>query len=238
MNEYASELTVHGDLVQGSDEWLKARAGILTASTIGKLIAPKTLKPASNETARGLVGTLVAERLTGWVEPTYPTRAMERGTWDEPLAREAYAKHTGVTVTEVGFMTREYKHADQTFTLGYSPDGLVGDTGLIEIKSRSQKVQLQTILSGEVPVENMAQLQAGLMISDRDWIDYVSFCGGMPLFIKRIKPDPAWVSVILDVAAELEATWTQYRISYEMASVDYPATERPLHYYDDTEIEI
>lgn len=235
MNVYAKELRIVEDLTQGTSAWLNARAGILTASTIGKLITPKTLKPAFNETARALTETLIAERLTGWVEPVIPSRAMRRGTLDEPLAREAYEAHEFTTVTQVGFMSREYTHNGQTFTLGYSPDGLVGDRGLVEIKSRSPRAQLRTVLTGVPPVENMAQLQAGLMISDRDWIDYVSFCGGMPLFIKRITPDPDWVAALLDVAASFEETAKTRCEEYKNITNGMPVCERPDHYYTDIE---
>jgi hypothetical protein len=82
---------------------------------------------------------------------------------------------------------------DWGFSLGYSPDGLVGDDGLIEVKCRRQKKHLQTILADEVPPENMAQLQCGLLVSGREWIDYVSYCGGMPMYVKRVYPDTAVV---------------------------------------------
>ena len=109
----------------------------------------------------------VPARITGYVEPVIPTRDMERGTLDEPYARDAYAKFTGVEVEEVGFMVRDF----DGYKLGYSPDGLVGDDGLIEIKSRQPKVHLAHILADRVPAENMAQLQTGLLVSGRDCFD-------------------------------------------------------------------
>lgn len=87
-------VTIYHELEQGTDEWLAARCGILTASTIGHLITPKTVKVASNEVSRGFTATLVAERITGYVEPVIPTRDMERGTLDEPYARDAYRERT------------------------------------------------------------------------------------------------------------------------------------------------
>ena len=88
--------------------------------------------------------------------------------------------------------------------LGYSPDGLVGEDGLIEIKSRRQKKHLQTIINDAVPPENMAQLQCGLLVSGREWIDYVSFCGGMPLYVKRVTPDEQWQDAILTAVEAFE----------------------------------
>ena len=110
-------LTVHTDLIQGSDEWLAARRGIVTASVVGQLITAKTIRPAANDYSRALTMTLVAERITGWTESTFMSSAMMRGVMDEPIARDAYERHTGQQVTEVGFMTRE----EDGWTLGYSP---------------------------------------------------------------------------------------------------------------------
>ena len=218
-------LTVYHELEQGTDEWLAARCGILTASTIGQLITPKTVKVASNEVSRGLTATLVAERITGYVEPVIPTRDMERGTLDEPYARDAYRERTGADVTEVGFMVREFNG----YRLGYSPDGLPGEGGLIEIKSRRQKKHLATILADEVPLENMAQIQTGLLVSGRAWCDYVSYCGGMPLYIKRVLPDPRWVSAINDALAKFEDDAAQMIAAYNNAVAGHPATERIDH---------
>ena len=78
---------------------------------------------------------------------------------------------------------------DLGFILGYSPDGLVGDDGQIECKSRKQKYQLETIDSDAVPDEYTIQLQAGLLVSGRKWVDFISYCGGMPMFVKRVYPD-------------------------------------------------
>ena len=89
-------LTIYRELEQGTEEWLAARCGILTASTVGQLITPKTVKTANNDYSRALVTALVAERVTGYVEPIVPSRDMERGTLDEPYARAAYAEFKGV----------------------------------------------------------------------------------------------------------------------------------------------
>ena len=124
-------LEIFTELEQGSPEWLAARCGLLTASTIGKLITPK-LQVADNETSRGLIETLVAERLTGHIDPIYPNADMQRGTMDEPYARDLYAKEYA-PVTEIGFAVRTING----YRLGASPDGLVGEYGGLEIKSRS-----------------------------------------------------------------------------------------------------
>ena len=109
------------DIVQGSDEWLQARCGMVTASVVARLLTP-TLKVANNDTSRGLTHTLVSERITGRAEAGYIGSDMWRGYEDEPRAREVYSEHLA-PVSEVGFMVR----TDWGFSLGYSPDGLVGD---------------------------------------------------------------------------------------------------------------
>jgi len=220
-------LHIYNELVQGEPEWLAARAGIVTASVVGNLITPKTVKPASNDTSRALVATLVAERITGHVEPVFPNRDMERGTLDEPYARDLYAEYHA-PVTELGFMVRDYAG----FKLGYSPDGLVGEDGLIEIKSRQQKKHLTTILADEVPLENMAQCQAGLLVSGREWIDYVSYCGGMPLYVKRVLPDPKWREAILEALSLFEEAARPMLKAYEAATANLPLTERIDHYLE------
>ena len=193
----------------------------MTASTVGQLITPKTIKPASNDTSRGLVATLAAERITGHVEPIQPNRAMERGTLDEPYAREIYSEHYE-PATEVGFMVRD----DWGHRIGYSPDGLVGDDGLIEIKSPRQKKHLSTILADEVPLEYMAQCQTGLLVSGREWIDFISYNGGMPLWRKRITPDPKWHQAITDAVEAFEETAAVMLDTYTAATANLPATER------------
>ena len=218
-------LEIFNDLIQGEPEWLAARCGILTASVVGQLITPKTIKPATNDTSRGLTATLAAERITGHVEPMQTSQAMERGTLDEPYARELYSEHFAEAV-EVGFLVRD----DWGFRLGYSPDGLVGEGGLIEIKSRNQRIQLATILADEVPLTNMAQCQAGLLVSGRDWLDYVSYSGGLPLYVKRVLPDPKWFTAIIEAATEFEAAAQLMIDTYRAVTADMPATKRIDHY--------
>lgn len=217
-----STLEILPDLIQGTDEWHEQRRGMVTASAVGRLITGKTLKPANNPDSRALAAILTAERITGWTDPTYVSDDMLRGIEDEPRARDAYAAWREVQVTEVGFMVRDYGD----YRIGYSPDGLVGDDGLIEVKSRRQKKHLQTILDDRVPAENMAQLQCGLLVSGRDWIDYVSYCGGMPLWVRRVHPDPRWQAAITDAVAAFEETSQQMQSVYRHNTQGMPDTER------------
>jgi hypothetical protein len=209
------------DLIQGSDAWLDQRRGMVTASVVGQLITATTIKPASNDYSRALTAQLVAERITGWTDPQYVSDDMLRGHEDEPRARDLYSEHFA-PVVESGFMVR----TEPTWQLGYSPDGLVGDDGLIEVKSRRPKKQLTTILSGQVPAENMAQLQAGLLVSGRKWIDYVSYCGGMPLWVYRALPDERWFDAIKTAVIKFEETAAEMVTAYQTVTADLPMTER------------
>lgn len=214
-------LTIYETLEQGSDEWLRARCGLVTASTIGKLITPSTLKPASNDTARSLIETLAIESITGRVEYVHPNAAMQRGNRDEPWARHEYEKHTGTDVTEVGFI----RYDGPDYTLGYSPDGLVGDDGLIEIKSRSPRIQMQTIIADKVPAANMAQIQTGLFVTGRPWLDYVSYSSGMPLYVKRVRPDQRWAEAIDQTMKQFTGHASGLRTKYAEAAKEHPMTE-------------
>lgn len=227
-------LRIFEDLEQGSEEWLQARAGIVTASVIGQLITTKTVKPASNETSRSLTAHLVAERITGYVEPTFTSADMERGNLSEPFARDIYAEHFA-PVHEVGFMVREWGDG---IRLGYSPDGLVNDDGLIEIKAPRQKAHLATILADEVPPQYMAQCQTGLYVSGREWIDYVSYCGGMPLYATTVEPDQKWQDAIKEAVEQFEESAALMIDGYATATKDAPQTERIDFYLDEVELKL
>lgn len=188
----------HPELIQGSDEWLAARCGLLTASEM-KLIVTPTLKPASNDKERAHLFDLLAQRITGYVEPAYVSDDMLRGQQDELDARALYAERYA-PVREIGFITRDFGG----FRIGYSPDGLVGERGLIECKSRRQKFQAETIIAHEVPAEYLIQIQTGMMVSGREWCDFVSYCAGMPMVTIRVEADEAMQAAILDAATAFE----------------------------------
>lgn len=218
-------LTTYAELEQGSEEWLAARCGLLTASTLGKLITPSTLKVADNETSRGLTMQLAAERITGHVDFVYPTADMQRGTDDEPFARDIYAANFA-PVEQVGFMVRDFG----AYRIGYSPDGLVGDDGLIEIKSRRPKEHLKTVLKGLPPLENMAQMHAGMLVSGREYCDYISYSAGLPLWVKRVYPDQRWTDAIHAAAETFEINVTNIVNNFTTATAGLPMTERRPDY--------
>ncbi|ROR91728.1 lambda exonuclease family protein [Nocardioides aurantiacus] len=169
------------------------------AAAAGEL--PSIPRVADNETSSTLTASLVAERITGISETLPPNRDMNRGIWSEPYARDLYAAHYG-KVAEVGFM----RYDGDGWTLGYSPDGLVGDDGLIEIKAPRSKTQVLTVLTDDVPAHYMAQCQAGLLASGRKWLDFVSYAGGMHVYVKRVLPDPAWFAAIEAACRTFETT--------------------------------
>ena len=179
------------------------------------------IEPASNDVSRGLAMVLTAERITGWTEPTFMSDDMWRGVEDEPRARDKYSEHYA-PVSEVGFMTED----KWGFRIGYSPDGVVGDDGLIEVKSRRSKAQLATILADAVPMENMPQLQCGLLVSGRQWIDYVSYCGGMPLFVKRVYPQAKWQAAIIAAVTLFESNAAEMMRIYAESVEGLHMTER------------
>lgn len=192
----------HDDVVQGSDEWLALRRGILTASEM-KLIITPSLKTASNDKEKAHLYELVAQRITGYVEPFYVSDDMMRGHEDEIEARILYQDNYA-PVQEVGFITND----SLGFVIGYSPDGLVGEDGFIECKSRRQKYQVKTLLecivTDTIPDEYMIQIQTGLWVTQRKWCDFISYSGGMEMVTIRVLPDEKIQAAIVAAATEFE----------------------------------
>lgn len=196
-------ITIHNDLVQGSDEWLRARCGLITASEVKLLLTP-TLKRADNDKSRAHLWELAAQRISNHVEPVYVTDDMLRGHEEEFYARQLYAEKIA-PVEEVGFVTND----GFGFTLGCSPDGIVGSDGLIEIKSRRQKYQVQTIVEhwreGTPPSDYILQVQTAMLVTDRAWCDLISYSGGLPMIPMRIERDPKIGAAILEACEAAEA---------------------------------
>lgn len=214
-------LHVFDELEQGSEEWLTQRRGMVTASVVGRLITP-TLKVADNETSRTLTAVLTTERITGYTEPSYMNDDMMRGVLHEPIARDRYAEHHGVEVQQVGFAVRD----DWGFELGASPDGLVGDDGGLEVKCPRAKQHIKTIIVDEVPPFYVAQVQACLLVTGRAYWDFVSFCAGLPMWTKRVFPDPKWHEVIVAAVAAFETASAAMTSDYLTKAEHLPRTER------------
>ena len=188
----------HFNIYQGTEEWFEMRRGILTASEM-KLILTPTLKVAKNDKTRAHVYELAAQRITGYCDDVYQSWDMERGHIEEGLGRDIYNEHYE-SVKECGFVV------SRTFGLkiGYSPDGLVGEDGLIECKGRIQKHQVATIVSDELPKEYLLQIQTGLLVTQRQWCDFISYSNGMHMYVKRIYPDVKVQKAIVEAAKDFE----------------------------------
>ena len=150
------------DCEQGTPEWFEARLGIPTASNFHKV-----LSKGRGATRKAYMIQLAAERLTGTKAESFQSEAMKRGNEIEPKARAAYEFDKGITCELVGFYTNgQY---------GCSPDALIGDNGLLEIKSPLSTTHIETVLSGKMPPKHIAQVQGQMWITERDWCDFVSF---------------------------------------------------------------
>ena len=178
---------------QRSTEWFTARLGKVTASRVADVIA-KT-KTGYSTSRENYMAQLVCERMTGTQGESYNNAAMQWGTDQEPLARAAYEAAKDVLVDETGFVIHP-----TISNAGASPDGLVGDDGLIEIKCPNTATHIDTLLSDKVPSKYNTQMQWQMVCTGRKWCDFVSFDPRMPeglqLFIQRVDFDVEYVKML------------------------------------------
>lgn len=182
-------------IIQGSPEWFAARAGKVTASRVADVIAKTKTGPSASR--MNYAAQLVAERLTGTVEQSFTNAAMQWGTDKEPDARNAYSFRYDVDVDLVGFVDH--------FTIpmaGASPDGLIGDSGLVEIKCPNTATHIATLLDGKVPTKYFTQIQWQLDCCNAAWCDFVSYDPRLPhemqLFVKRVPVDEEYIKMLRD----------------------------------------
>ena len=178
---------------QGSEEWFTIRIGKVTASRVADVIA-KT-KTGYSATRDNYMAQLVCERLTGQKGDSFSNAAMQHGTETEPLARLSYEVTQNVLVDEVGFVPHP------TIEMaGASPDGLVGDDGLLEIKCPNTATHIDTLLSQTVPGKYNTQMQFQMACTGRKWCDFVSFDNRLPeelqLFVRRVPRDEVFIRLI------------------------------------------
>lgn len=179
------------NIEQGSADWLALRLGIVTASELDCLLVNGKGEAGFGAAAFTYMDQLIGERITGEAaDPFQGNRHTERGHELEGVARGLYEARTDATTEQVGIILNH--------GIGYSPDALVGSSGLTEIKTKLPKLQVGVILAGEVPKEHVAQCQGGLWASEREWIDFISYWPGMPLFIKRAHRDEALIDKIAE----------------------------------------
>jgi putative phage-type endonuclease len=178
---------------QGSDEWFAARIGKVTASRVADVIA-KT-KTGFSTSRDNYMAQLVCERLTGQKSESFTNAAMQWGTETEPLARLSYEVAQNVLVDEVGFVPHP-----SIIMAGASPDGLVGDDGLLEIKCPNTATHIETLLSQTVPGKYNTQMQFQMACTNRSWCDFVSFDNRLPselqLFVKRVPRDNMYIRLM------------------------------------------
>jgi putative phage-type endonuclease len=185
------------DCIQGSDEWLNVRRGVATASNFSKIV---TSTGALSTSLGSYAMQLASEVITTLAEESYTNADMQRGNELEQEARSEYQQQELVIVEEVGFMSCDY--------YGYSPDGLVGKDGLIEIKCPRQNTHAKYLFNDKLPTEYKAQVQGGLLVSGREWCDFISYHPNFEedkrLFIVRVERDEEFISALSDGLRKLE----------------------------------
>ena len=180
------------DEIQGSEEWHSARLGKVTASKLIDVLT-KGKGEAESLTRAKYRMDLACEMLSSTRAESFTNDAMARGTELEPIARMFYEVKFNLAVKEVGFIN----HPTVPMS-GASPDGLVGDDGLIEIKCPNKNTHGNTILTGDIPAKYMSQMQWQMACTGRQWCDYVSFCPEMlfdlQMYVKRVPRDDEFIA--------------------------------------------
>lgn len=200
------------EIAQRTDAWYAARCGSLGASQVADAIA--RTRSGWGASRSNVMATLIAERLTGRPADTFQSAAMRWGNEVEPQARAAYELYAGVDVTECGL----YRHPEIAGTHA-SPDGLIGDDGLLEIKSPNTATHIETLINGTIAAGYITQMNWQMACTGRQWVDFVSFDPRMPddlqLWTKRIERDDQVIAdlerMVAEFIAELEAKLQRLR---------------------------
>jgi hypothetical protein len=195
---------------QGSPEWLQARLGVPSASSYSKLI---TTTGKASAQAEAYINQLVAERITGESSFFQVTDPMQRGMDLEPEARVRYEMETGNLVEQVGFLMHD------TLEAGASPDGLVGESGGLEIKCPMPSTHVEYLRDGRLPSKYIQQVQGCLWISGRDWWDFMSYHPKMTPLIIRVYRDEVFIKAlelaVIDTVEIIATLTIQFRSSDE-----------------------
>lgn len=173
------------DCDQNSEEWIRARMGLPTSSMFATVMA-KGRDNGPSLTRAAYMRKLAGEIITGEPMENYRNAAMDRGHAMEPEARDFYALMTDTEPQLVGFIRNGRK--------GGSPDSLIGDDGLLEIKTAEAHILIEYIEADRFPAEHVAQCQGNLWVSERAWLDLIVYWPGMPRFIKRIERDDGYIA--------------------------------------------
>ena len=180
-------LTVY-DCEQGSEDWFRARMGIPTASEFGTVLAPRA--GSKGKMRRTYLHKLAGEIITGEPMERYGNAHMDRGHEMEAEARSLYAFMSDADPTQIGFLRNGQK--------GCSPDSLIGDAGMLEIKTKLPHLLIDCILKDDFPAEHKAQCQGALWVAEREWVDIAVYWPRMPLFVKRAYRDEEYISKLSD----------------------------------------
>lgn len=181
-------IEVFHDIDQGSEAWRLARCGIPTASRFATVLAK-----GEGKTRKSYMRELAGEIITGLPADNYSNGHMERGHELEPEARELYAFITDAAPEQVGFI----RNGD----VGCSPDSLIGNAGMLEIKTKLPALLIECIERGTFPPEHKAQCQGALWVAEREWIDIAVYWPGMPLFTCRAYRDEAYIGALASAVA-------------------------------------
>lgn len=183
-----SELEIF-DCEQNSPEWFEARRGVVTASRFSDVLAK-----GQGITRRKYLLTLAGEAITGEVAESYSNAHMERGHLMEAEARDQYAFQHDIQPELVGFMRRG--------RTGASPDSLLGSDGLLEIKTKIPHLLLDVLDKGKLPSEHVAQVQGQLLVSGRQWCDFVAYWPKLPMFHIRVERDEKYIETLSQAVAD------------------------------------
>jgi len=189
-------LEIFSDIEQGTDAWRQARCGIVTASML-KTVRANGKGGGESITRRKYMYALAGERITGEPAETFNNRHMDRGRAFEPDARRFYEFINDCECQQIGFI----RNGDK----GCSPDSLIGDAGMLEIKSALPSILVELILKDEFPPEHKAQTQGQLWIAERDWVDLQIFWPGMPPLIKRAYRDSQYIADLATAVDQFNA---------------------------------
>ena len=187
------------DCKQGTPEWRECRRGIPTASAFHAMLAK-----GEGKTRRKYMLELIGEQLTGIPADSFANAHTERGHVMEVEARERLAFDYKEPLRQVGFIRRKIGNLGY---VGCSPDSLIGDDGMLEIKTKLPHLQLEVLLANppRVPPEHVAQVQGALWVAQRQWLDFVSYWPGLPDFKIRVYPDPEYFDKLYEGVAAFYA---------------------------------
>jgi hypothetical protein len=189
---------------QGSEEWLKLRLGVATASNFDKII---TTTGKESESLKKYALQLATELMLETPEPSFKNDVMARGNELESLARETYQEQTFNVVEQITMFKSDCGN------FGYSPDGIIGDDGLNEIKCPIATTHFKYLLDNKMPTDYWQQVQGGLWVSQRKWIDFVSFNSyfkDKKLFIVRVERDEEYIAKLAELANKVILIRNEY----------------------------